>query len=53
MLRPTNSCSGERRRIFEAVEELSEKLVKTGYFIDPTMTKTGFIVAKRSGSLRR
>jgi SpoVK/Ycf46/Vps4 family AAA+-type ATPase len=32
--------------MFETVEELSEKLAKTGYFIDPTMTKVVFLAAK-------
>jgi SpoVK/Ycf46/Vps4 family AAA+-type ATPase len=32
--------------MFETVEELSEKLAKAGYFIDPTMTKVVFLAAK-------
>ena len=32
--------------MFETVEELSEKLSETGYFIDPTMTKVVFLAAR-------
>lgn len=32
--------------MFETVEELSEKLQKTGYFIEPTMTRVAFLAAK-------
>jgi hypothetical protein len=30
-------------RMFQSVEELSQKLSETGYFIDPTMTKVVFL----------
>jgi MoxR-like ATPase len=29
--------------MFQSVEELSQKLSETGYFIDPTMTKVVFL----------
>ena len=29
--------------MFQSVEELSQKLLETGYFIDPTMTKVVFL----------
>jgi MoxR-like ATPase len=32
--------------MFETVEELNEKLQKTGYFIEPTMTQVAFLAAK-------
>jgi hypothetical protein len=32
--------------MFETVEELSEKLSETGYFIDPTMTKVVFLAVR-------
>jgi hypothetical protein len=30
-------------RMFQSVEDLSQKLSETGYFIDPTMTKVVFL----------
>ena len=32
--------------MFETVEELNEKLQKTGYFIEPTMIQVAFLAAK-------